>query len=473
MNQLEIKKKKLAGLFQDWADDEPQNIHAFPSSGSNRKYLRFSGKNISAIGVIGEDHRENRAFIEFSKHFKKIGLSVPEIYAENQEAGIYLQEDLGDVSLFDLVTKGSVNEIDSKVRQLYQLSLEELVKFQVEGSKDFDFSLCFPVSEFSQQSMLWDLNYFKYYYLKPSGVAYDEQILEADFQNLTLFLKQADFSYFIYRDFQSRNIFIRDHIPWFIDYQGGRRGPAQYDIASLLFQAKANLPHAFREEMLNHYITKLQEVKTIDRNNFVQFYYGFVLLRSLQVLGAYGYRGFFEQKPHFIESAKFALENINWFMEHVQLPIDLPELNNCLNQLVATQQKKEKSIGLTVDISSFSYLKYGYPKDDSGHGGGFVFDCRSLPNPGRYEKFKMLTGKDQQVIDYLVKEQEVANYLRHVYRIIGQAVDNYLERGFDHLSVNFGCTGGQHRSVYCAENLFRYLRENYKIKVNLSHKMLD
>lgn len=472
MNEIQTKQEKLAGLFEAWDGSALVRTFVFPSSGSNRKYYRMEGKASTAIGVIGEDPRENRAFLEFSKHFRGLGLPVPEIYAADEPEGIYLQEDLGNTSLFDLVMKEG-DAIGKEVETLYRLSLDALVRFQTEGGRDLDYSLCFPVQAFSRQSMLWDLNYFKYYFLRPSGISYDEEGLEKDFASLTAFLGQADAGYFIYRDFQGRNIFVREGKPWFIDYQGGRKGPAQYDVASLLFQAKASLPYAFREKMLNHYMDRLVEARTIDRKEFTRQYYGFVLLRTLQVLGAYGYRGFFEQKPHFIESAGYALKNINWLLANVELPVSLPELTGNLEQLVGKPEKHEKPKGLTVDISSFSYLKYGYPKDASGHGGGFVFDCRALPNPGRHEEYKAITGRDEAVINFLKREQAVDDFLEHVYRIIGQAVDNYLVRGFDHLSVNFGCTGGQHRSVYCAEKLYAYLRENYRITVNLSHKMLD
>lgn len=473
MNNMELKKSKLAVLFREWAGENEKDIHIFPSAGSNRKYYRFFSENKTAIGAIGEDPRENLAFVEFSQFFRSKGLQVPEIYKTDLKEGIYLQEDIGDHSLFDMVTKNKTGEISKNIREMYQHSLRELIKFQTEGVNGLDLSLCFPVSEFSDQSMLWDLNYYKYYFLRPSGIAYDEQKLENDFGSFISFLKKTDFNYFIYRDFQSRNIFIKDEKPWFIDYQGGRKGPAQYDVASLLFQAKADLPHNFRKDMLDYYIQQLSSIKPIKKEKFIQHYYGFVLLRLLQVLGAYGYRGFFEQKPHFIESAQFALKNAKWFLENIKLPVDLPEITKGLKELTLSIENSEKPKGLTVDITSFSYLKYGYPKDQSGHGGGFVFDCRSLPNPGRQEAYKKITGRDKPVIDYLQKEQAVTEYLNHVFMMTGSAVDNYLVRGFDHLSINFGCTGGQHRSVYCAENLYKYLRENYRIKVNLSHKMLD
>ncbi len=473
MNDTEDKKKALEEMFRRWAGVAPDDMRVFPSSGSNRRYFRMTGGDKKAIGAVGEDARENRAFLAFSAQFRGLGLPVPQIYAADEQTGAYLQEDLGDTSLFDLVSARKGEGVDGPLRSLYKRSLQALVRFQLEGAGAVDFSLCFPVSDFNRQSMLWDLNYFKYYYLRPSGISYDEQALEQDFGRLLDYLGQAGSGFFMYRDFQSRNIFIRDGEPWFIDYQGGRRGPLQYDPASLLFQARAGLPDAFREEMLEYYMDELAKSMAFDRDEFRGHYYGFVLLRTLQVLGAYGYRGFFEQKPHFIESAAYALDNLRWLLENVKLPVPLPELSHNLEQLTAIRKPSDGARGLTVDISSFSFLKYGYPRDPSGHGGGFVFDCRALPNPGRYPEYKPITGRDAPVIDFLRKEQAVSDFLEQVYRIVGQAVDNYLVRGFDHLSVNFGCTGGQHRSVYCAEQLYRYLRDHYRIQVNLSHKMLD
>jgi hypothetical protein len=321
--------------------------------------------------------------------------------------------------------------------------------------------------------MAWDLNYFKYYFLRPSGVYYDEYALERDFHKLIKFLGESESEYFMIRDFQARNIFIRNNQPWFIDYQGGRKGPLQYDVASLLFQAKAALPEDFRRTMLNFYLDRLQEENKLDREEFIHHYYGFVLLRTLQVLGAYGYRGYFEQKPHFLESIRFALDNLRWLLANNLIPVKTDVLQSYLNRISENNTSEKKPEGLTVDIASFSYLKYGYPKDESGHGGGFVFDCRSLPNPGRQEEYRQLTGRDEEVIRFLEKETAVHKFLENSFKIVGQAVDNYLVRRFDHLSINFGCTGGQHRSVYCAEQLYRYLRDNYRINVNLSHKMLD
>lgn len=472
MDPHTIIEQKLIGLYKKWSGKTADRITPFPPSGSNRKYYRIGLKNQTAVGVFGEDPKENKAFLEFTKHFRKKGLPVPAIYLVDLKEDIYLLEDLGDVSLFRLLTPDEVT-VPSRVEDLYKKSLENLLRFQLEGGVNLDYSLCYPVDTFNSQAIAWDLNYFKYYFLRPSGIPYDEYALERDFQKLIQFLKKSESGYFMYRDFQARNIFIRDNQPWFIDYQGGRKGPLQYDVASLLFQAKAQLPDKFRRTMLNYYLDRLQEVKKIDREQFKHSYYGFVLLRTLQVLGAYGYRGSFEQKPHFLESVRYALMNLRGLLTENQIPVKTDVLETYLNRLSEGRPEEKKAKGLTIDITSFSYLKYGYPKDTSGHGGGFVFDCRSLPNPGRHEEYRSLTGKDDNVIRFLEKEAEVQNFLESTFRIVGQAVDNYLVRRFDHLSVNFGCTGGQHRSVYCAEQLYKYLRDNYRINVNLSHKMLD
>ena len=288
------------------------------------------------------------------------------------------------------------------------------------------------------------------------------------------YLEGADSDYFMFRDFQARNVMIYDDKPFFIDYQGGRKGSLQYDLASMLFQAKARLPQNLRENLLNFYISNLKEYIKVNDKEFVEYYYGFVLIRTLQVLGAYGYRGYFERKPHFVESIEYAVENLKWLIENVSIPVDTPELTKCLNEITRQdrfKQKRKSSNILTVEINSFSFKKE-IPEDKSGNGGGFIFDCRALPNPGRYEQYKSITGKDKPVIDFLKNEPEVLKFLNNVYEIVDQSVDNYIERGFAHLVVNFGCTGGQHRSVYSAENLYAHLKSKYDINVILTHKVI-
>lgn len=468
------KEEKLIQLFEDWCGNKNLDFNQILGSGSNRQYYRMYDGKKAAIGVIGMDDKENEAFLEFSSHFKKHDLNVPDIYSSDIKKGIYLQQDLGDNSLFEIMQKEG--QLTENIEQLYIASIEELIKFQVVAGKDLDFSYCFPRINFDKQSMHWDLNYFKYYSLKFQDIQFDEENLENDFRNIIEYLSQADSDYFMYRDFQTRNIMILDNKPFFIDYQGGRKGPLQYDLASLLFQAKADLPADFRKKMLDHYMKTLGEHMKFDKEKFIEFYYGFVLLRTLQVLGAYGFRGYYEKKPHFMESLAYAIKNVDWLIENIDFKFEFPELRKSLQQLSEKFKANnviKSSSSLTVEINSFSYLYSGIPKDISSHGGGFVFDCRSLPNPGRYAEYKKLSGLDQPVIDFLKKEPEVDNFFLNVTEIVERAIDNYIERDFDHLMINFGCTGGQHRSVYCAERLYKKLLQKYDINIELQHLMKE
>ena len=466
-------KINLIKLFCQWAGKDSAEIKKLPGAGSNRQFYRIIRDDLSAIGVVGEIDRENEAFIYLDKHFENKGLSVPAVLAHDLKKGIYLLRDLGDSSLFSMVlSRPDPLKITKPLDRLYRQVMTDLVRFQMEGHQGLDYIRCFPVPSFNRQAMQWDLNYFKYYALKTLNIPFDEYALEKDFGHLMDFLEEANADFFMYRDFQTRNIFIQNGKPWYIDFQGGRRGPLQYDVVSLLFQARADLPEAFREQMLRHYLTQLAKVHHFDREHFIRHYYGFILLRQLQVLGAYGFRGRIEQKPHFIASIPYALKNLHWLLNKAEFPIELPELFKILHKMVLPEEK-EKNKGLHVEINSFSFLRYGYPKDHSGNGGGFVFDCRALPNPGRFAEYKSLTGKDKAVIDFLEQKTEVTDFIQHVFFLIDQAVDNYLQRGFDHLSVSFGCTGGQHRSVYSAEQLFNHLNEKFTLKVSLNHRMLD
>ncbi|MBM3434690.1 MAG: phosphotransferase enzyme family protein [Bacteroidetes bacterium] len=471
------RKTALQNLFRDWSGENLTGFIKIEGSGSNRQYYRISSEGQTAIGVIGEDADENRAFFNFTEHFRRHGLNVPEIYDIDTNEGIYLIQDLGDISLFSLLPGLVADKVQAgRLESVYKRVLDHLIQFQVVAGKDLDYTVCFPRDTFDRQSLQWDLNYFKYYYLKLAYIPFHEQALENDFTTLTGFLVPVDSSYFMYRDFQARNIMMVNNEPWFIDYQGGRRGPLQYDVASLLFQAKAGLPSAFREKMLEYYISQLNKYIPADRNLFIPLYYGFVLVRTLQVLGAYGYRGYYERKPHFIESIGYALENIEWLLENVEFPFHIPELMGCLKEMVKQNSIHKICRGsekLTVVINSFSYLQNGLPEDKSGHGGGFVFDCRALPNPGRIPEFKNLSGLDQAVIGFMSRYNEVESFNDEVFAIISRAVENYLDRNFDHLMVSFGCTGGQHRSVYCSEELYEKLTENFRINIKINHTMKD
>jgi aminoglycoside/choline kinase family phosphotransferase len=429
--------------------------------GSGRSIVRLTGGGLSAIGIQYPVREENVAFLEFSRHFRQCGLPVPEIYAEDLSAGAYLEEDLGDTSLFEFLGQHRAsNVVDPEAVEAYRKVVAMLPRFQVEGGRDLNYKLCYPRDSFDQQSINWDLNYFKYYFLRLAGVPFNEQALEDDFNRLTDFLLRAKADYFLYRDFQSRNVMLRDGEPYFLDYQGGRKGALQYDIASMLYDGKADLPHELRQELLDHYLECLGGCIPVNRDAFMEHYYAFVYVRILQALGAYGFRGFYERKAHFLQSVPFALKNLRWLAANVTLPIALPALMAALDAIAESEKLMGMAAaadGLKVRIFSFSFHRQ-MPADESGHGGGFVFDARSLPNPGREEQYRQLTGKDAPVIDYLNRHTSVHQYLASVLGLVDASVSAYQKRGFKDLMVSFGCTGGQHRSVYLAEQLASHLR---------------
>ena len=471
-------QKTLARLFTEHFGKAPATILPLEGDGSSRKMFRLIGDDYeTVIGVIGPDAEENRAFLAYSRALRGAGLSVPEIYRVDEAAGMYLEEDLGDTTLFDALNaarKREGGEFPHGIVPVYRRVVEELPRFQVEGGKAVDYSVAYPRAEFDRQSILWDLNYFKYHFLKLANIPFNESRLEKDFKRFTSFLLAADRRHFLYRDFQSRNVMLRDGEPWFIDYQGGRRGALQYDIASLLYDAKAALPDAEREILLNHYLDALERYLPVDREKFRQHYRGYVLVRIMQAMGAYGYRGFFERKIRFLQSVPPAIDNIEALLSRGGMPVELPELEAVFDRICGSQALRQRpgrpQPGLTVNIGSFSY-KHGYPEDTGGHGGGFVFDLRALHNPGRYAEYVDLCGCHEPVIRFLETVPEVEEYWEHVVGLIDGQVDTYLTRGFTSLSVYFGCTGGQHRSVYFAERLARYVRHRFpEVHVNLSHR---
>ena len=475
---LEQPADKLSRLFNAWAGKPPREIIRLAPSGSERAYYRLQHDQITAVGAWHPVAEENKAFTGFSRHFRAHGLPVPEIYLEDPGACVYLQEDLGDITLLSLIEKNrDQGHLPEHVKALYKMSLEELVRFQVVAGKDLDYTLCYPDAVFDHHSMIRDLHYFKYYFLKLHA-GFHEARLEDDFTTLANYLARADANWFMYRDFQARNILVRDGRPWFIDFQGGRKGPLQYDVASLLFQVKAKLPAAMQEEMLGHYLDALSAYIQVDKAAFREIYDGFVLIRLMQVLGAYGYRGLIQRKPHFLASIPPALNSLSWWLENVSLPVELPELMRSLEnitklELYSGRNPDAATAGLTLHIHSFSY-RNGLPADLSGHGGGFVFDCRALPNPGREEQYRAFNGRDKVIIDYLENKPEVGLFLKDIQGLVSRSLENYLERGFGHLSVSFGCTGGQHRSVYCAEKTAAYMQGRYpQVTVDLQHHVLN
>lgn len=464
----------LIKLFEKWSCEKAGEISLLPVSGSGRQYYRIKGGYKQAIGAVNNDKRENVAFVTLSQHFLKHGLNVPEVYAEKIEKNCYLLQDLGDITLYSYLTKKR-NGFSHELISIYKDVLNELPKFQVTAGLDIDYSVCYPRSAFDGQSMRWDMNYFKYYFLKLADIQFDEQKLEDDFGNFTNYLLKANSDFFLYRDFQSRNIMLHNNRIFFIDYQGGRKGPLQYDLASLLYDAKALMPPNVREELLEYYINIVAEYTQINKQEFIQYFYGFVFIRIMQALGAYGFRGYYERKEHFLQSIPHAITNIEWLVNNVNLPVKLPALNKIFRQLISSGELRHITYvdnNLTVSIKSFSYKK-SIPVDNSGDGGGYVFDCRALPNPGRYEEYKHLSGKNREVREFLEKEKEVHEFFNTVTRLVDQSVKKYIQRDFTHLSVCFGCTGGQHRSVYCAEKLAKHLLEKFKVSVNLDHTEQD
>ncbi len=463
----------LENLFKKWCNKTPESITQLPISGSNRAYYRIIKDDISVIGVVNADQKENLAFVKFTEHFLKKELKVPQIYAQDLENHCYIQQDLGDDTLFSILSKErKTDDIPPSVLRLYLKVVEQLPRFQVLGNEQFDYSNCYPRASFDKQSMTWDLNYFKYYFLKLAQIPYDEQSLEDDFSVFSDYLNQVDNQFFLYRDFQSRNIMIKDQDVWFIDYQGGRQGALQYDLASLLYDAKANLGDSTRELLLEHYLDSLQKHKTVNREEFKQQFYAFVLIRILQAMGAYGFRGFYENKSHFLQSIPYALKNLRNILKKLPEGLQIHTLTELLSKISVSERLL--NIGssptkLNIQVHSFSFKK-GLPTDESGNGGGFIFDCRSLPNPGRLPEYKTLTGMDLEVIEYLENYKIVEIFKQHVFSIVDISVKNYLERGFTNLQINFGCTGGQHRSVYFAEQLSKYLQQNYDAKIILFHR---
>jgi aminoglycoside/choline kinase family phosphotransferase len=464
--------KLLESATHSWSGKNPVSILPLPVSGSTRQYFRIKLKKKTVVGVWSDNKAENNAFIHFTEHFRKLGLNVPELYFTDLDNNLYLVEDLGDETLYSFMTNKPFGEkFPEEARLFYRSALMHLIRFQTEGSKDLDFSICIPRSVFDEQSILWDLQYFKYYVLKLFNIPFDEQKLEEDFILMARLLASVENNYFMYRDFQSRNILIHNNSLYFVDYQGGRMGPLQYDLASFIFEARINLPPDIREELTDFYIDELSKHIKVDRGKFRGHFYLFVFLRVLQVLAAYGLRGYVQNKSIFLRSYPYAVKNLEWLFNKGLIKLETEELLQAVEKIFNVKEIRESYIEsdvLTIYINSFSF-KYGIPKDYSGHGGGFVFDCRILPNPGRFNEFREMTGMDKPVIAYLEKHNEVKDFLDHVKSIMDISVNDYSQRSMNRLMVSFGCTGGQHRSVYCAEKIAEYITEKHKIKTVVVH----
>ncbi|MGM9774717.1 MAG: phosphotransferase [Candidatus Egerieousia sp.] len=467
--------KQLEELFKQYTGTEATSCEELPSSGSNRRYFRLKNDKFTAIGAKGTSVEENIAFIELAKHFRSEGLNVPEVYCVSEDKVFYLQEDLGDITLFNTVAPGrEIGTYSEDEIELLKRTIALLPKFQFQGGKDLDYSFCFPQPEFDERNIWFDFNYFKYCFLKTSGLEFSEIKLHDDFVKLAKDLIEVGGSLntFMYRDFQARNVMLVDGAPYFIDFQGGRKGPFYYDLASFVWQARANYSEELKGELISVYRENLKNYIDVSDEEFNRSLRLFVLFRTMQVLGAYGFRGYFEKKPHFLRSVPFAIDNLRRL---IAIPFsDYPYLQEVLSELTKMRQLNDlrRDTRLEVHIFSFAYKK-GIPLDDSGNGGGYVFDCRALDNPGKYERFKSFTGLDATVIKYLEDEGGIIKYLDRVYDLVDSHVLRFMERKFTHLQVCFGCTGGQHRSVYCAQHLAERLAKKFNVKVVLTHRELN
>ena len=467
--------QQVEHLFKQFSNSKILGIEQLPQAGSDRQYYRIKTAQDNYIATVGKNIRENETFIYFSQVFKQLKLSTPEVFIFNEDRSVYIQQDVGAQSLLDVIEAKGFNDA---AYTLYQKSLKQLAHLQVKAHQAIDYSRCLTNSEFGKEAILADLLYFKYYFLDTLGKPYDKQKLINDFNQLSDFLAGISYKKFMFRDFQGRNIMVdAGGKIFFIDFQGGMMGAPQYDVASLLWQAKANLPEDWKEKLLDDFIVYFEEAsgEKITIELFKQQFYGFVLIRLLQVLGAYGFRGLFERKAHFLTSIPLALDNLKKWAGNHSTGIRLPELDKVLGLCTSpeifdqfTPLQATADTALLVTINSFSYKK-GIPSDTSDNGGGFVFDMRGILNPGRFDAYKTLTGLDKPVKDFLEQQTQMPVFLNSVFTILDISVTDYIKRGFASLMINFGCTGGQHRSVYAAEALARHLKNKFKVKIVLSH----
>ncbi len=465
-------------LFESWAGEPCENKIQITSGGSNRVYYRLSGATKTCIAAVNGDVRENEAFFYFAKALHDRGINVPEVYAVSDDRKTYLQQDLGNSTIYTYLSSRKASGIDiiPAMKELYMKAIDQLVRIQT-LCRDVDFTNSYPRPEFDRQAMQWDLNYFKYYFLRLFHIQFDEQLLEKDFLAFIDYLLDDDCNFFMYRDFQSRNIMVVDDELYFIDFQGARKGASQYDLASLLYSSKSDVPDVLRSELLEYYIEKREQIQKkerrrgkakFERERFLGKFYGYVLLRIMQAMGAYGYRGVIEKKDYFVKSIPFAVNNMRKIISETEFPVEIPHLKEVWQRIADMPEYGGDKEKLTVSIFSFSY-RTGIPFDKSGNGGGYVFDCRALPNPGLYEEYRTLNGRDAEVIDFFNQHEEMEQYLDHVREIVKFSIESYKSKGYNRLMINFGCTGGRHRSVYCAEQIAKFINRNFDCNVTLHH----
>ena len=330
MKEIDI----ISGSYIEIFKTRYLHIDPLPKSGSDRKYFRITSPDRTIIGACNPVIEENEAFIGFTSNFISKGLPVPRVLAYLPEKNVYFIQDLGDTSLFNwLQSRHCASEFTDEIKNIFRKIIDNLILFQTIGIVGLNLELCYPHKSFDRQSMMWDMNYFKYMFLKLVAVPYNERRLEDDFLRLADFLLETSQEYFLYRDFQSANIMMVDDSPWFIDYQGGRKGAPHYDIASLLNDAKVQISQPDREELLDYYTKYFCSATKTDAVQFMTYYNGFCLIRLMQALGAFGFRGLYEKRPTFTESIVPGVKLLQYYADNAESNIKLPELYNTIRTI--------------------------------------------------------------------------------------------------------------------------------------------
>lgn len=454
---MEREIKKLTTLYEDVYGCKPDRIDAIAKAGSGRRYYRMKRQGVcDVIATFGDDRSENKSFIYLSKHFAESGLPVPQIVGVSDDGHFYLQTDVGHRSLYDVLMECGVDSAEGV--ELLKRTVEMLAQFRCNGSAGLDYSQCLDAA-MDRSAILSDLQYFRYCFLKTVGAERNVKRLNDEFEMFADEMAAAATDGVMLRDFQSRNVMVADDGSLsVIDFQGARRGPAAYDLVSLLWQSRLKLPESLRRQLVEHYIATAPEIE--DADEFRQSIARCVLLRTLQTLGAYGFRGLVERKELFVKSIPEALRTLQTLPDSAWR--SMPLLRTLIGHIAAMPRFSagQSSGRLRVTVMSFAY-KMGLPVDESGNGGGYVFDCRALHNPGRYDRYKPLTGRDEPVVEFMESNGDVESFLEAAFSMVDGSVEVYLRRGFTSLSVAFGCTGGRHRSVYCAERMASHLAEKF------------
>ncbi len=494
---------QLTNLFYNHFGHKPEIEALNTGSGSSRNYFRLTDGEHTAIGTVGTSREENDAFLYATHHFHNRQLPVPQIYEVSDDHMTYLQEDLGNTSLYQAIKQGRENggDYSSQEQELLSEAIRLLPQFQINGATGFDTANCYPTPRMDAESVMFDLNYFKYCFLKLlPDLDFNEHHLQEDFGQLSNDIDALSNTgkSLILRDFQARNIMIKQSFGnrseiennkdpyklYFIDYQGCRIGPPEYDVASFLWQASAHYPQILREKLIEDYIEARTALLPTSKDEIRNRLNLMVLFRTMQVLGAYGFRGLIQKKEYFVRSIPPAIDNLKeilaagaadnyHYLKEILYGVIKSNATPMSSKPTAAAIPNTSRGELTVTVYSFSYKK-GIPKDESGNGGGYVFDCRSTHNPGRYEQYKKMTGLDQPVIKFLEDDGEITKFLDHVYALIEHHTERYISRGFTNLMVSFGCTGGQHRSVYSAQHLAEHLHARFPhIRIHLIHREQD